>query len=375
MARTAVGAITISDIQDGFHPISVVLGNQMHAFASSTTGAIPADELAAFECEVFVYVGETRCKLNYGTPTTELPLYNTYSILSRTSQPVAWASTETNTNTLIDSVDPTVAAKYAAKERDQALIKLSGSPGGTAIKSGICKLVIQVRNSIGNVTNVNLDITFTKVIEGAGGAIVSLIPSRNSFRFTTAGVWYNTVDNGDINIPVESQGLHGTLSAYVAINGGAFNLVSTQTDTQYGIKTIVLDQAGDVANPNYLVVSKNNFGISDIYTVKVCGDIGGADVISIIRRQDGAKGESALQVYILSNKGGTVFKNNTGDIKRLTCYVRDTATGNTLTPTSYAWATVGGAALTTTNLAYIDVSPSDVDTGGTADYTCTVQTA
>ncbi len=343
MARTGVGAITITDIQDGIHPISMVLSNQAHTFAADHLGTIPTAEKDKFSCEVFAFIGDTRA--TYDSATT--PANNTYKVTAVGSS--GWV--------------PTIQVIAS-----QAVIKLTSVPAGVTNKTGSIDLTIEVKNYLGFTTTIEAVVSLGKMIEGADGAGVYLTPSRQTFQFTSEGV----TSDGDIEIPVSSVGNVGSLSAFYALNGSTSWGVLTVGTGANKAKSIDIDGLGD---NDKIVISKDNFASADVFTIKVSGSTGGSDITSLIKIQDGDTGAASVSVVITSNTGGMVFKNNAGATKTLTASVYDMADGSKLTSgVTYQWMK-NGSAMSGKTSSTLQVTPSDVTNNGSEEYSCQVSVA
>jgi hypothetical protein len=338
MARTAQGAITIMDVKDGIHPLSVVLSNHSHAFAASAAGLIPESERLAFRCEVYAFVGATRAIVNNTSPYAN----STYRVSK--VDPSGWVSTVTITN-------------------DQAIVTITTVPTGTVNKSAVIPLTITIVNSVGSETVVSAIISLSKAIEGTAGQIVQLTPNRQTFRFNELGV---TTD-GTVTIAVVSAGNTGALTAQYSVNGGAWAALTVGTTLN---KAASIDINGTA--PDTITLTAANFGSASNFAIKVAGATGGSDSVSIIKVQDGSTGPGALLVVINSSDGGYVFKNNTGNNKILSVTVYDMTTGAVVTPTTWQWKKNGvNVAITAT----LTVSAADVTDGGSEEYSCVVTVA
>ncbi len=347
MSRTSVGAITLVDIKDGFDPITVILGNQNHSFAADSAGGVSATERNAFSCEVLAFLGVDR--LNY-TALASQP-NETYKIISVNSLNAGWVST-INTSEVAN----------------QAVIKMTSLPAGVtdAAKATSLSLEIDIKNKLGNVTTVNTVITLNKAVQGAGGTIINLTPSRQTFQFNEN----NVTTDADILMPITTEGTTGTLSAFYSVNGGTFNSLTVQGNGANQAKLLTL-----TGNSPTITISKENFSTANVFSVRVSGGTGGVDVVSIAKIQDGSTGPAALTVIITSNDGGQFFKNNTGATKTLTARVFDNSDGSEISPggITYAWTRDGSPYQS--NSQTITVGPGNVDDGSSNEFACTVSVA
>ena len=338
MTREAQGAVTIVDIQDGIHPISIVLSNQSHTFAADNAGVIPDAERTAFSCAVYAYIGSTR--ITYDGAATPEP--STYKLT--TTNPAGWVSLTTIT-------------------ASQAVITMNSVPVGTTNKTGQIEVQLSVKNSLGNTTVVDVVISLSKAIEGAAGQIVRLTPNRQTFQFDE----YGATTDGNIVIDVASEGNTGALTAQYSANGGAWSTLNVGASAN---QASIIDIDGTV--PDTITITPANFGTSDVFSIKVGGDTGGGDTLSLIKIQDGSTGAGSLLVVINSSTGGFVFKNNTGASKTLTVTTYDMATGGTVTPSAYQWKKNGVNIATT---ATIIVTASDITDNSSEEYSCVVTVA
>ena len=340
-SRVATGAITLLDVADGVNPLAVTLGNQAHTFAANEHGEIKAEERALFSSETFVYVGGTRAVYD----ASASPAFNTYKITSTVVTP-NWSAKQTITG-------------------GQAVITCDGTPENSANRSGTVVLTIAITNSLGNVTPVDVTISWGVMIEGAAGYAIYMVPSRLTFQFDETGT---TNRDNNIELQVSYAGNLGTISAEYALNGStawAPLLVGTGPG-----KASVIDVDGLNADDK-IVITPDNFGTADIFTIRVKGLNGGFDVASIIKVTDGFKGNASLFVSIESSSAGFAFKNNTGPNKTLTASVFDMSDGAEITTgISYRWqkngVNFGGTIKTQV------VSATDVQDNGSDQFQCNV---
>jgi hypothetical protein len=340
-SRVATGAITLLDVADGVNPLAVTLGNQSHTFSANEEGTVTNSERGLFSSETFVYVGATRATYD----SSASPAINTYKITNKvvTSN---WGVTQTITG-------------------GQAFITCSSTPQNSTNRTGTAVLSIAITNAVGNVTPVEVTISWSVMVEGADGSAVYIVPSRLTFQYEETGT---TTTDGDITLDISYAGNLGSLSADYALNGSTSwtpLLVGTGAD-----KASVIDINGTGSNDK-IVITPANFSNSAVLSIRVKGDNGGSDVVSIIKINDGVTGKASLFVSITSSNAGFVFKNNTGLVKELTAKVTDMADGSEITTgITYRWQKNGvnfGGTLKTQ-----EVNASDVEDNGSDQFQCNV---
>ena len=231
--------------------------------------------------------------------------------------------------------------------------------------------------------------------EGAGGSVVNLSATSQTFFADFGGAFLST-GNSDIIVGIETGGSPGAQTYEVSQNGNSFVAVTTAGDTIGGIKGFDEDLTGNFTQTgtisttsDRLLISKNNLGTNDTYTIKVSGANGGVDVVTIMKVREGDKGAASINVSITSSTGGTVFKNNSGTSKTLSVVVTDSKDGTTLTPTSYQWlkngvqinvtssstrtvVSTGGEAANGVAYPTIIVGPEDVTDNSAEEFSCIV---
>lgn len=358
MARTARGAVTLIDVNDGANPITAYLTNENHTFAATSAGVVSG--VSDFSTNLTVFVGGTQATYN---TTTSTP--NTFRITS-----VAYQGTSTGWGT------PTANA--------MGVVTIP-SIGNSAVASTQILITFSVTNENGNVNSgLTAIVTLSVVREGSGGAIVSMIANRQDFRANNAG----TLNDGQSNIifTIDTQGNTGNLVVQTSIDGAAF---VTQTTTGTGAGNIAaydVDTSGNVETtgsiPNAfarLAVSSANLGnAANTLAVRVAGATGGQDTISIAKVRDGAEGAAAIIVNV-SSDSGTVFRNAAGAAKVLTATVFDAADGTQITTgVTYNWSRSGsgsvpaGTVRVNSAMDRTVVPTGGVEANGTAFNTITV---
>ena len=301
MARSATGAITLTDVADGGSPISAVLSNENHSFAAAaSTGAVSTAEKDEFSSLPQVFIGTTTGTYKNSTVTTAGADVNKFSLGTITSSSTGWS---------------------LSKDSATGELTMNALPTGTSNKSTTLTIPITVNDGSSNLKTVTLNLTLNKAIEGIGGAIIILTANKQFFQYDASTNLAPSVQ-GDIIIDVETQGLVGTLTPNISVNGGAWGTLSQGTGA---------DQAKAIATgTSSITISTDNFDDSDTIAIRVAGATGGTDTVSIVRVRDGVQGASALVVDLLSNDGN-IFKNNAGSDKTITAQVLDMQTGSFLT--------------------------------------------
>lgn len=301
MARSATGAITLTDVADGGSPISAVLSNENHSFAAAaSTGAVSTSEKDEFASLPQVFIGTTTGTYKNTTVTTSSADVNKFSLGTLTSSSAGWS---------------------LSKSSATGELTMNALPTGTSNKSTTMTVPITVNDGSSNLKTVTLNLTLNKAIEGIGGAIIILTANKQYFQYDADTNLAPSVQ-GDITIDVDTQGLVGTLTPYISVDGGSWGTLSQGTGA---------DQAKTIAaGTTSITISSANFSDSNTIAVKVTGATGGSDTLSVVRVRDGIQGASALVVDLLSNDGN-IFKNNAGADKTITAQVLDMKTGSFLT--------------------------------------------
>jgi hypothetical protein len=373
MARVASSELTLIDVTDGTNPVVAFLTNENHSFSQTEGGTV--NNVAGFVTQLIVYEGQTQ------------------------------ASYDTN-NSLANGEFRITAADYvetATNWGDPVINHTNGSVtipsiGAITEKQVTLEITFSYRNSLGSTTTgLKKSCTLSVIQQGAGGLVIDLSPNTQIFTADETGA----LDSGqsDIIISVATQGSVGNFSYSTSLNGGSF-VAKTSTSTAVGnISGYDNDNSGSkltgtlpTSNLARLFISPSNLGDSNnTLTVKVTGANGGADFITIYKAVKGNTGAHALIVVIESNNG-TVFKNNAGTAKVLTCRVYDANSGSEITSgVTYTWSrsssgtlyvdnttsrnvqSAPGVILNSGNYPTITVGPEDV--ASTEKFSCTVSVA
>ena len=304
MARIAVGAITIADIADGGSPIAAFLTNENHTFAAGTDGTIVSAELAVFTTLVSIFLGTTAGVFKSTAVTTAGADANKFSIGTITSSAATWATT-TNAST--------------------GAITLTAAPTGTTNLGTTLTVPVTVNDTSSSLKSITLVISLSKQIAGAGGQIVQMTANKQHFQYDEFAV-LTPANQNNITLTMATQGATGALTAQKSIDGGTYTTLAVGTGSGQASS---IDIDGLNANDN-IVITPANFGTANTMTVRVSGVNDGSDSVSIVRIRDGVRGASSLFVAINSSDG-TLFKNNSGSAKTITCEIWDQVDGSAVT--------------------------------------------
>ena len=378
MARTARGAATLIDVQDGTNPITAFLTNENHTFAAESTGTISADSISGFSSQIVAFVGDTQATYSASTATP-----NTFRITG-----IAYSGTSTGWGT------PTFTSG--------GVISIP-SISTTAVSTASAVVTFSVTNSLGNpVPGLTQTISLSIVKEGTGGAIIEMTATRQNFLADNSGTLNAGQD--DIILGVETQGLVGNLVVSTSVDGAAFATQSATGNGVGGVSAFDVDSSGSVETtgslPNTferLAISQTNLGSADTLTVRVAGaGAGGTDSISIFKVRDGAEGASAIIVSVDSNNG-LIFRNSAGADKVLTATVFDADDGTQISAGNvYTWTRSGSGSVSASivrvtsstdrtvvaqggveasGTAFPDIIIGSADVDANEQFTCEVTTA
>ena len=329
--KVGTGAISIVDVKDGIQPIVMQLSNEAHAFIADQNGNVSPEELAAFICDVTLWIGDVEASyteavtIDADTAKTNKNKYN----IKITSSVPSWVP--------VKSINGT-----------KCRIQMSSIPTGTlpASKSALIKVEVTASNSIGRIVTGELNVTLFKGIQGVDGVAIRLEPSR--LYFMADGTNALVTPQTDITIKPKIIGDVGNvLNVKLSKDGGAFydydgptifgknSAGQTATDVDAdGFKDYAPeDKAPKDGYHDYIItITPAMFGNADIMTVFVKGSANehASDTLSIARIKKGAAGEAALSVFVNSSANGTIFKNGALDThkKLLSAEIYDMADGS-----------------------------------------------
>ncbi len=378
MSRIARGAVTIVDINDGSNPISAVLTNQNHTFPANENGVVTAATRQLFSTGAVVYIGNVLATLS----TDATLANNEYRI-----KPVGTGTTDTR---ITSGADWAISVSAVT-----GLLTVTAIPS-TSTNTCTVAVIIEYKDPTQNTNGtIELTLTLSRVNEGAGGSVINLSATSQTF-FADFGGSFLAEGNSDIIMGIDVGGSPGAQTYSVSQNGNPFATVTTASNNKGGIKGFSEALTGDFTlsgtistASDRLLISKENLGTNDTLTIKVVGANGGVDVVTIMKVREGDKGASAINVVITSSTGGTVFKNNSGTAKTLSVVVTDSKDGNPLTPTSYQWlkngvqinvtsesdrtvVSTGGEAANGAAYPTIIVGPEDVTDNSAEEFSCIV---
>lgn len=359
MARIGTGSITLFDVTDGTNPITHNLTNENHTFVASENGVVESATRAGFTSSLNVWVGST--KATYNTTTTT---HNTFRITG-----VSYVGTATGWGNLTISAAGAMSLPSLAQNPTEAVT---------------ARVTFSVTNDLGSVTTgLTRDITMNVVKQGAGGASISLNPTRQHFF----GNFEGTLDGGqdNIEITIVTAGSTGALTVHTSLDGGAFNQIATAGSTAGGVSGFDTDTSGAFTTTGAipsgvarLSISQANMGSANELSVRVEGATAGADTVTVTKVRRGQTGEHAIFVDVTSSDDD-VFKNGAGADKTLTAIAYDQGTGSSVTSgVSYNWTRSGsgsvssGAVRVTSSSNRAVIASGGVEANGTAFNTVIV---
>ena len=333
MARVASNEITITDISDGTNPITAFTTNANHTFAAAANGTV--SNVAGFTSTLVVFVGQTQA--SYVSTIGSTP--NTFSITN-----VAYVGSSTGWGTPSNASGTITIPSISATAAISVTLRLTFSVVPTSTTTPV--------------TGLTQDVTLSVVKEGAGGQVIEIVPSSQTFFANSSGTLNASQPN--IILGIESQGTTGNITLATSLNGASFITQTATSSAQGGISFYDADTSGDVSTTGTfpvtqngiarLAISQTNLGnTGNTLTVKVTGATGGSDALTVFKVQEGAAGTGAIIVAVTSSDG-VVFKNNAGTAKTLTALVTDADTG--VAPTTsitYTWTRAGGAGVRVTS--------------------------
>ena len=343
MARQASGAITLVDVTDGTNPVSAFLTNENHTFSASAGGNVSNGERTGFFSDVNIFLGSTQLTpvANNTTPTS-----GTFRVIAvGTGANSSRVTTGTTGWTFAVDTDATPSVRLSA------ISDTSSDTGG---------LLVRIQYHDGNDANnfLELTITVSKVRQGAGGVVVTLAPTKQTFFSNNAG----TLDTGapnstDVQINVNTVGTTGTLTIQTSQNGGAFTNQSATSNAAGGIAGFNLTQDSTQTTGSFpalitngtdstfaLFIDANNLGnANNTLAVRVTAGNGGGDTVTIVKVREGAAGADAIIVVVESSNDSVFRTGENNPTKTLTCRVYDAATGGELTDGNiiYTWSRSG----------------------------------
>tara|TARA_R110000803_G_scaffold139430_1_gene206087 strand:+ start:2716 stop:3852 length:1137 start_codon:yes stop_codon:yes gene_type:complete len=366
MARVSQAELTLIDVTDGENPLTAYVTDNNHTFLASETGVISG--ISGFQSTPTVFVGSSSA--TYTTTSTTFPRF-TITAAYTSAGSTGWQT-------------PSIDASTGK-------ITVSGIATNAVSTSVVIVVTFSIIRSAVLLTPVVVtqDISLNYVTNGAGGQVINMAPSGNSFLSNNAGALVSGQD--DYIISVEAQGNTGDFTYATSIDGAAYVTKTTIADTAGNIKGFDIDTTGTFTTTAgtslpvavaRLLFSANNLGnANSTVTVKITGANGGSSYVGFLKVKEGATGADSLLISVSSNLGNT-FQNSAGTAKILTCDVRDASDGVIMTSgVSYTWTrngtppvavrvnsetdrTVvasGGVAATGTAYKNITVGPEDVD--------------
>lgn len=365
MARTSTGAITIYDVTDGTTPITAFLSNENHSFVATQAGVVSTTDAALFESTVTVFLGDTR--LQYAaTATSGTASYKLGSIvITDNDTGSAWS------------------ALVASTVSNQRKLKISTSgtpiPASADNTQAIVAVPVIVTSASGVDTTIDLSLTLTKAVQGAGGLVINLGYGNQFFKVDENDLESPT-GQSDITVDITTSGSVGTLALQSSVNGAAFTTAATDVTSSVSVGTVKSQNLTD--GGSFVIAIENFFGTSanvllntsNTVSYRLAGSVGGVDVVTIAKVQKGSTGAAAVHVVIESSNGVTFKTNDTASTKTLIAKIYDSATGlevipkNNTSPGSsdlkYSWTVQDNTGSSTAVRTSSDAVRTVVATGG-----------
>ena len=217
MSRIARGAVTIVDINDGSNPISAVLTNQNHTFPANESGTVTAATRNLFSTGAIVYIGNVLATLS----TTATLANNTYRI-----KPVGATTSDTR---VTSGTGWTIAV-----DSNTGLLTVTAVPTTNVTSCTVAVIVEYKDPTQNNNGTIELTLTLSRVNEGAGGSVVNLSATSQTF-FADFGGAFLAAGNNDIIVGIETGGSPGAQTYEVSQNGNPFVAVTTASNNIGGI--------------------------------------------------------------------------------------------------------------------------------------------
>jgi hypothetical protein len=373
MARTSTGAITIYDVTDGTTPITAFLSNENHSFVASQAGVVSSTDAALFSTTATVFLGDTRL-LFAASATSGTASYKFGDlVITDNDTGSAWS---------------TLVATTVANQR-QLNISTTGTPiPATADNTqAIVAVPVIITTASGSETTIDLSLTLTKAVQGAGGLVINFNYGNQFFKVDENDLESPT-DQSDITVGIDTTGSVGTLALQSSVNGGAFSTVATDVTNSVSAGTVKSQNLTD--GGSFVIAIENFFGTnsgvllstSNTVSYRLAGSVGGVDVVTIAKVQKGTTGAAAVHVVIESSNGVTFKTNDTASTKTLKAKIYDSATGleiipkNNTSPGSsdlkYSWTVQDNTGSSSTVRTTSDATRTVIASGGVEQFNKTI---
>jgi len=392
--RTATAAITLTDLADGQSSVTAFLTNENHTFAANDAGTVSNATRRDFGCSVKVFVGGTEQAFTTGSSPAEG--FFTIGTLNAVSGWEFLVAQSINTD-IGGGITKNAGVIYA---------DAIGTPNSAII------IVPVTYNNGGSVGSFNLELSVNRIQDGAGGTIITLIPSSQMFSADADGKLLPSQNSSTILFDI--AGSPGALVYETSLDGASFQAQSASTNNAGGIAGFDNDDSGSFATGTLptsattgarLEIKPDNIGdANSTLTVRVSGEQG-KDAVTFSKVRSG---RAAIYVEI-ENDHPTIFKNNTGSPVTATAKVYDANDGSLIsdgvggatveydwkwvtgqqvyvgstdlevqtdssgTPVSTGRSANGGSGAGEINTSSVIIGPSDIpDTGAPISVRCTV---
>jgi len=356
--RTATAAITFTDLADGQSSVTAFLTNENHTFAANDVGVVSNETRRDFSCSVKVFIGGTEQIFT----TSASPSEGQFSIGS--------INTVSGWEFLVSQANGTDIGSGVLKGAGVIYADAIGTPSSATI------LIPVTYNNNGTTGSFDLALSVNRIQDGAGGTIISLVPSSQIFSADADGVLLGSQNNSTILFDI--AGSPGALTYETALDGGAWSTQTATSNGAGGIGGYDTDYTGSFSTGSLpttavsgarLEIKPENIGDSNAtLTVRVSGEQG-KDAVTFSKVRSG---RAAVYVEIEADNP-VVFRNNSGNPVTLTAKVYDAndgaqisdSVGGVLVKHDWEWITGEQVYVGNSNLeVQTDASGAPLGSGG-----------
>lgn len=311
--RTAVAAITLTDITVGGDSVVAFLTNENHTFPANNSGLVATIDQYAFYTNVEVLVGGTKQSF---LPGQAAPGPGQFT-LGNVGIVNGWAAvvSQTNNNEVSTGV---------FREAGEIYITNIGTS-----KSAVLPVTISY-NANGIVDTFVLELSVNRTEDGAGGTLINLSATTQIFNALSGGEMISNQPASEMIF--EITGNPGIMAYDTSLDGAGF-VVQTTTGTGPGqIEEYSLDGTTwltgtlptSMPSGSRFKIATSNLGDDhETIVIRASGASGGKDAITFAKVR---AGKAAITVELEANNS-TIFKNNSGPDVTVTARAFDGETG------------------------------------------------